>query len=71
MTVDTAISADNKGYKMLQMMGWGGKGLGRNENGMPLSGSSQPPCAWRCRCSFSIQSCVAQLGFVMHYLVEL
>ena len=36
-TVDTAIAADNKGYQMLQRMGWGGKGLGRNENGMPRS----------------------------------
>ena len=32
-TVDTAIAADNKGYQMLQKMGWGGKGLGRKEDG--------------------------------------
>jgi hypothetical protein len=33
-TVDTALSADNKGYQMLQRMGWGGRGLGRNEDGV-------------------------------------
>ncbi len=32
-TVDTAITCNNKGYQMLQKMGWGGKGLGRNEDG--------------------------------------
>ncbi|CAL5228252.1 g11353 [Coccomyxa viridis] len=39
-TVDTAIAADNKGYQMLQRMGWGGKGLGRNESGIaePIKG---------------------------------
>ncbi len=36
-TVDTAIAADNKGYQMLQRMGWGGKGLGRNESGTACS----------------------------------
>ena len=38
-TVDTAIAADNKGYQMLQKMGWGGKGLGRKENGAQLCDS--------------------------------
>ena len=32
-TVDTAIPADNKGYQMLQKMGWGGRGLGRKGDG--------------------------------------
>ncbi len=32
-SLDTAITADNKGYQILQRMGWGGKGLGRNEDG--------------------------------------
>jgi len=36
-TVDTAIAAENKGYQMLQKMGWGGKGLGRKENGVPIT----------------------------------
>ncbi|BDA46673.1 probable G patch domain-containing protein 8 [Coccomyxa sp. Obi] len=39
-SLDTAITADNKGYQMLQRMGWGGKGLGRNEDGIcePIKG---------------------------------
>lgn len=33
-SLDTAIPADNVGYKLLQKMGWNaGKGLGRNEDG--------------------------------------
>ena len=35
-SVHTALGAENRGYQMLQRMGWGGKGLGRNEDGMPL-----------------------------------
>lgn len=33
-TVDTPITCDNKGYQMLQRMGWGGEGLGRKEDGV-------------------------------------
>ena len=36
-TVDTAIPAENKGYQMLQKMGWGGHGLGRKEDGKRYS----------------------------------
>ena len=32
-STDTAIPEDNKGYRMLQKMGWKGTGLGRDENG--------------------------------------
>ena len=32
-STDTAIPKDNKGFQMLQKMGWKGTGLGRNENG--------------------------------------
>ena len=32
-SVDTAIAPDNRGYQMMQRMGWGGRGLGRNEDG--------------------------------------
>jgi len=32
-STDTAIPEDNRGYRMLQRMGWKGTGLGRNENG--------------------------------------
>jgi hypothetical protein len=35
-SVDKAITADNKGYQMLQRMGWTGKGLGKNEDGAAL-----------------------------------
>jgi hypothetical protein len=27
------LDSSNKGYQLLQKMGWGGKGLGRNEHG--------------------------------------
>lgn len=30
----TPIPADNKGYKLLQLMGWSGTGLGKHENGV-------------------------------------
>ena len=33
-SLDTALGEENKGYQMLQRMGWGGKGLGRNEDGV-------------------------------------
>ena len=36
-STDTAIPEDNKGYKMLQKMGWKGTGLGRDENGQQAS----------------------------------
>lgn len=32
-STDTAIPENNKGFQMLQKMGWKGTGLGRNENG--------------------------------------
>lgn len=32
-STDTAIPDSNKGFQMLQKMGWKGTGLGRNENG--------------------------------------
>ena len=35
-SLDIALGEDNKGYQMLQRMGWSGKGLGRNEDGMCL-----------------------------------
>lgn len=36
-STDTAIPENNKGFQMLQKMGWKGTGLGRNENGeLPL-----------------------------------
>ena len=47
-TVDTAIAADNKGYQMMLTMGWGGKGLGRTENGM------SPGRITCCQCSVQI-----------------
>jgi hypothetical protein len=31
-----AIGASNKGFQLLQKMGWKGKGLGRKEDGEPL-----------------------------------
>ncbi|KAA6417799.1 MAG: G patch domain-containing 8-like [Trebouxia sp. A1-2] len=39
-STDTAIPEDNRGYRMLQRMGWKGTGLGRNENGIvePVKG---------------------------------
>ncbi|KAK9918676.1 hypothetical protein WJX75_005881 [Coccomyxa subellipsoidea] len=39
-SLDTALGEENKGYQMLQRMGWGGKGLGRNEDGIsePIKG---------------------------------
>ncbi|KAL3151579.1 hypothetical protein ABBQ38_012575 [Trebouxia sp. C0009 RCD-2024] len=33
-STDTAIPDSNKGFQMLQKMGWKGTGLGRNENGI-------------------------------------
>lgn len=27
------LDASNKGFQLLQRLGWGGKGLGRNEHG--------------------------------------
>lgn len=33
-SADTAIPEDNRGFQMLQKMGWKGTGLGRNENGV-------------------------------------
>ena len=33
-SMDTAISSDNVGYRLLLKMGWGGKGLGRNGEGV-------------------------------------
>jgi hypothetical protein len=37
--LNTEISADNVGYKLLQKMGWArGKGLGRNEDGKKMPG---------------------------------
>ena len=35
-STDAAIPEHNKGFQMLQRMGWKGTGLGRNENGMPF-----------------------------------
>ena len=35
-STDTAIPENNKGFQMLQKMGWKGTGLGRNENGDQL-----------------------------------
>lgn len=32
-STDTAIPENNKGFQMLQKMGWKGTGLGRNEDG--------------------------------------
>ena len=32
-STDTAIPENNKGFQMLQKMGWKGTGLGRTENG--------------------------------------
>jgi len=32
-SMDTAISSDNIGYKLLQKMGWKGQGLGRDGSG--------------------------------------
>jgi hypothetical protein len=29
------LDASNKGFQLLTRMGWGGKGLGRNEHGEP------------------------------------
>ena len=46
--MDTAIAAENKGYQMMLRMGWGGRGLGRHEDGetplhRPMHGSG-PGC---------------------------
>lgn len=35
------LDSSNKGYQLLQKMGWGGKGLGRNEHGRYLQQQSQ------------------------------
>ena len=41
-STDTAIPENNKGFQMLQKMGWKGTGLGRNENG--------ENCGYNCCC---------------------
>jgi hypothetical protein len=32
-STSTALDASNKGFQLLQKLGWQGKGLGRNEHG--------------------------------------
>ena len=35
-SLDTQLSSSNVGFKLLQKMGWKGKGLGKNEQGLLL-----------------------------------
>lgn len=39
-SLDTHITSSNIGFKLLQKMGWKGKGLGKNEQGFLFSLSS-------------------------------
>lgn len=32
-TSESLLKSDNVGLKLMKMMGWGGKGLGKNEHG--------------------------------------
>ena len=35
-SLDTQLTSSNVGFRLLQKMGWKGKGLGKNEQGMSL-----------------------------------
>jgi hypothetical protein len=41
-SVDTKLSSSNVGFKLMQKMGWKGKGLGKNEQGLISTSSSRP-----------------------------
>lgn len=52
-SVETAIPEDNKGFQMLQKMGWKGSGLGKDGTGETLTDDFTPMlvlatlCCWR------------------------
>ena len=75
-SVNTAIPETNKGFQMLQKMGWKGRGLGRNEAGqflrLPYVMSNM---AWlMCHLCVDIavvfSHCQSQLSFICHARTE-
>lgn len=40
-SLDTQLTSSNVGFRLLQKMGWKGKGLGKNEQGMQITLLSQ------------------------------
>ncbi|EAY97131.1 hypothetical protein OsI_19054 [Oryza sativa Indica Group] len=50
-SVDTQLTSSNVGFRLLQKMGWKGKGLGKNEQAWLLCSTVQAPGQYQLHCT--------------------